>query len=205
MSQAEFATEACRSETMSGSAPATIVEFSGISIVPSAAVARIVRSLGRAPRIPLTPLPGLVGGAQSLCQRVQQPPADRAVLLHQRTEVPVREPPADELARRDNGCRACAFVDHRELAERVAGAEFGALLATHPDRRIATLDQEEGGTSRAFADHSLALREAARLEQPGDLLHLLVRQVREQRYLLDDLGWRARHQPARVTGLHWSR
>src|SRR5438067_13596839 len=124
-----------RSSTMRGSATATIVELSGRSIVPSTAVTRTARSLGRSARKALTPLLGVLGGAEPLRKRLQQVPPDRSVLLHKRAEVPIRQSPAHEVGRGGHRCRACTLVDHRELAERVAWPQPRAFLATDADDR----------------------------------------------------------------------
>src|SRR5215208_3779714 len=101
---------------MLGSATATIVEFSGINIVPRAAVTRTERSLGCAPA-PLMSA-GLLCGAQPCRERLQEVPADGPVALHERAEIPVRQSPADEVGRGRDRRRARAFVNHRELPER---------------------------------------------------------------------------------------
>src|SRR5215212_3081503 len=102
---------------MFGSATATIVELSGINIVPSAAVTRTARSLGPSARMALT-LARLLSGAEPLREGLQEVPRDRPVAFDERAEVPVGKTPADEVRRRRDGCRARALVDHRELAER---------------------------------------------------------------------------------------
>src|SRR3954447_14012395 len=115
MSHAETEMDALKSSTMSGSATATIVEFSGSSIVPSAAVTRILRSLGGSTRRALTLLSGLLSGAEPLRKRLHQVPPDGSVLLHQRAEFPVRQAPAHEVGGGGDRCRARALVDHRQL------------------------------------------------------------------------------------------
>src|SRR4051794_16405751 len=108
---------------MSGSAIATIVELSGMSIVASAAVATTARSGGQSTGAAFIRLLGSFGGANALRKRLQQVPRDRSVVLHERAEVPIRQPPAHEVRARRHRRRAHALVDHRELAERVARAE----------------------------------------------------------------------------------
>src|SRR3954451_4438478 len=144
--------EAPKSSTMLGSATATIVEFSGSSIVPSAAVARIMRSLGRSARKALTLLLGLLARGEPLRKRLQEVPPDGTVVLHEGAEFPVRQSPAGELGRGRDRRRARALVDHRELAEAVAWPQARALFAANGHDRLAGVDQEERGTARAFAD-----------------------------------------------------
>src|SRR5688500_5961910 len=110
---------------MSGSATAIIVEFSGISIVPSAAVTITALSLG------CGSLVALVGVTKLLREGLQQLPADRAVLLHERSKIPERESVTGEFALGGHRGHARALVDQGDLAEVVALPERAALLAAH--------------------------------------------------------------------------
>src|SRR3954454_6219229 len=171
---------------MSGSATAIIVELSGINIVPSATVTSTARSLGS--RMSLA---RLVGRPDSLRERLKQVPGHRAVALDERSEVPVRQPPADEVGRSRHRRRAWALVDHRELPERVTRAQPRPLLAAHGHDRLAAVDQEERRAAAALPAGALAGCEASYLEQLCDLVDLLRCEAREQGDVLDGFGGRA--------------
>src|SRR4051794_27633763 len=151
MSHVDAARVEPRSSTRSGSATATMVELSGSSIVASAAAMSTSRSLGQCAGPALTGLTRLLGRANSLGERLKQVPPDSPVLLDERTEVPVGESPADEVCRGGDRCGPSAFIDHRELAERVARPQSGPLLAVHADDGLAVVDQEERGAARPLA------------------------------------------------------
>src|SRR5262245_50119631 len=115
---------------------------------------------------------GTCGCAQTLCQRLQELPGDCSVPLDQRTELPKGEPVADQVGRSGNRGGAGAAVDQRDLTEVIARAEGGEFDALARDPGLPGVDEEEGGTTGTLHDHSLALREAAFLEEAGNLLRL---------------------------------
>src|SRR5512146_1292867 len=126
----------------------------------------------------------LFGGAHAPRQRLQQLPRDRAVALHQRPELPVREAIAHQVRARHYRRRAGTSVDQRDLAEMVARAEHVDWHAAAGDRGLAGVDDVEGRGAGALADHRLALGESALLQQAGDLLGLPTVQVGKKRYAL---------------------
>src|SRR5579859_249916 len=134
----------------------------------------------------------LLGLAQVLRQRLQELPADDAVSLDQRAELPEREPVADEVFRRGDRRDARSLVDQRDLAEVVARPQRRPQLPTDCDADLARLDDVEGGPARAFLDHRLTLGEAALLEQAGDLRHLVAVEIGEEPHALHDLHRSAR-------------
>lgn len=79
---------------------------------------------------------------------LEELPADRAVLLDERTEVPVRQPVAGKLGRRDDRRHARALIDQGDHAEIVAGLQGRAFLAADEHCRFAGLDDEEGRATR---------------------------------------------------------
>src|SRR5215207_8686810 len=115
-------------------ATANDVELSGISIVPRAAVASTARSLEDAPLV------ALLSVTKLLRERLHQLPADRAVLLHERPELPVGQPIAGKLAQRGDRRRARALVDQGDLAEVVARIQRASLLSADRDHRLPRLD-----------------------------------------------------------------
>ena len=80
----------------------------------------------------------------------------------------------------DHAGRAGLLLQQRLLAEDVAGAELGELLAVALDARLALLDHVEVVGVAALLDHDLAGRELVDLRERGDLGQALVRHVREQ-------------------------
>ena len=115
-----------------------------------------------------------------------------AFVLHERPELPVGEPVADELGARGDRRRACALVDERDLAEVVAARQRRALPAADRDRRLARLDHEERRAARALLGDRLARGEAAFLEQRGDAFDVARAHVGEERHPLDHLDRPAR-------------
>ena len=115
-----------------------------------------------APRRLASACSALRSSRASVCSRFQ---AMRAVLLHERPELPVGEPVADELAGGGDRRRARALVDERDLAEVVARRQRRALPAADRDRRLARLDHEERRAARALLGDRLARGEATLLEQ----------------------------------------
>src|SRR5215471_16578427 len=113
---------------------------------------------------------GRVGGTQPLRQRLQELPGDGAVALHQRAKLPEREPVADQVSCGGDRGRARAAVDQRDLSEDVAWNEGGEMDTFARDLGLSGLDEEERCASGPLVDDGLALREAALLEQAGDLL-----------------------------------
>jgi hypothetical protein len=82
--------------------------------------------------------------------------------------------------------RAGAAVEHRELAEEVAGAERGegdrapvGVLAGDPE--IALADDVAGVRGVALVKHPHALGKRTRDRDVGDALKLVARELREQR------------------------
>ena len=135
-----------------------------------------------------------LGVTEHLRHRLQQLPADRSVGVHQRAELPEGESVADEVARGRDRRQALAFVDQGDLTEVVAPLQGRSLGAADRDRRLAGVDQEEGGTARALADDGLSLREPAHLEQARDLLDLGAVELGEERHALERLDGVARHR-----------
>src|SRR5438093_6069529 len=123
-------------------------------------------------------------------QALEQAPGDLAVPLDERPELPRRQTPALQVGRRDHGRRSNAFVDQRDLAEVVAGAERAPLLAADGDVRLARLDDEEADAAGALLGDRLALRERAVLEAAGDRLELMAIQSGEERDALEELDRR---------------
>src|SRR5208337_954831 len=103
---------------------------------------------------------------------LEQLPADHAVLLDERAEVPVGQAVAGEIARRHDRRKARALVDQRDLAEIIARLQGRALLAADEDGRFAGFNDEKRRPARALLDERLALGEAALLEQARDALQL---------------------------------
>src|SRR2546421_10426628 len=91
----------------------------------TACVPRFVRknrlgSMGGSPPLPQDPR-----------QRLEKLPADHAVLLDERAELPEGHPVTNKVAR-GRYCRdASPLVDERDLAEVVSGPESRPLLASH--------------------------------------------------------------------------
>src|SRR5579862_4596915 len=106
-----------------------------------------------------------VNGAQPLRQGLQQLPGDGTVPFDQRAKLPERQPVTHQIGRGSHRRHAGTAVDQGDLAEVVSRAEGGDGGAFARDRRLAGVDEEEGGTPGALDDNRLALREAALLEQ----------------------------------------
>src|SRR6185437_5042897 len=124
-------------------------------------------------------------GAQSPGQRLEQVPGDGCVLLHERSELPVGEPVADELGARGDRGRTRALVDEGDLAEVVAFGQRRARPAADRDRRFARLDDEEGRAPGTLLGDRLARGEATLLEERRDAFDVAGTHVGEERYALD--------------------
>ena len=75
--------------------------------------------------------------AEAAGERLQERPGDLRMLLDERPELPGRQPVAEEVGRGDDRGRADAVVDQRDLAEVVARAERGTVLAADRDLGVA--------------------------------------------------------------------
>ena len=85
-----------------------------------------------------------------------------------------------------HGGRAALVLEHRELAEDVAGAERRerdrAPVAVRADRaRVALADDVAGVAGVALAEHDLLRRELARHRHLGDPLEVAALERRERR------------------------
>jgi hypothetical protein len=136
----------------------------------------------------------------AIAVQLQQLPADRGVLLHERAELPEGEPKADEIGGGGDGRRARALVDQGDLAEVVAWLERPPLPAADRDPRLPGVDQEERGGARPLLDDRLTFREPPLLEQAGDFRDLALVQVGEERDSPQDLNRGARHRVRTLPG-----
>src|SRR4051794_36157713 len=86
---------------------------------------------------------GLLGGPELTREGLHDGPADRAVLMDERAELPQREPLADEICRGGDGRHPRALVDQRDLAEVIAVRQCRARLTADRDGRLAGLEHIE--------------------------------------------------------------
>src|SRR4051812_20025482 len=122
-----------------------------------------------------------LGGRPQLArERLHDLPADRAVLLDERAELPPGEAPADEVGAGGDGRHPQAVVDQGDLAEVVAGPQHAPVLAADRDVRLAGLDDVEGRPAGALLGDGLARPESPLLEDRADLLELAPVEVTEQ-------------------------
>src|SRR4029077_9887519 len=118
----------------------------------------------------------------------EQLPGDRRVALDERPEVPRSHAVAEHVRSRGQRGSARRVVDERDLAEVVAGTDGGLLLAADAHVRLALLDHEEGGASRALLRHSVAGLEAALTHAARDLLEFLLVDPGDDRDVLQRVG-----------------
>ena len=129
--------------------------------------------------------------AEASRQRLQQGPGDLRVLLHERAELPGREPVAPQVGRGRDRRGAHALVDEGHLAEVVAGPERAALLVPHGDVGVAFDDDEEAGAAEPLRRDRGALLEGALLHLVGERLEVLLAEVGEERHLPESFLGRA--------------
>ena len=141
--------------------------------------------LGRLPR---------VGFAQLVRECLDELPRDAGVGLDDRAELPERHRVGLHVRVGGDGCRARALVDQRDLAEVVAGAERGPVLAVHGDLRVPLADDEEAGAALTFARDRVAGGVVPLLERVGDPLEVALLEAREQGHSGDRLGRGAGHR-----------
>ncbi len=132
-------------------------------------------------------------GAIYLQHRLQQLPADHAIRLDDRPEVPESDAGADELTGGDHCSRARARVDQGHLAEVVPGPEDPLLVAADEHSRLAGVDHEERGCPGALLDGRFACGEPPLLEHARNPFELVRAQVGEQRHALEHLDRRTGH------------
>ena len=102
-------------------------------------------------------------------------PRDLGVRDDERPELPGGHARAADVAVGDDGRHAVGgHVEHRELAERVAGLERARVLAADADRGGPLDHQEEADAAGALLDDRLPRLVAALLDLAGELRELLV-------------------------------
>src|SRR5262249_16520933 len=95
---------------------------------------------------------------------LEQVPREPGVVLHERTELPVRETEADDVGPRGNGGRARTVIDERDLAEVIAARQRRDLASVDGNDGFTGVDDEERGAASTFSCDRVTGGEPALLE-----------------------------------------
>src|SRR5207342_1765865 len=112
--------------------------------------------------------PPSVRGPQPAGLRLEHPVHDARVVDEERFEALAGEDQAAQRSQRDHVGDGRLAKENGDLAEEVAAAEPGALVAIDDDRGLAVEDDVEGGPGEALAEDLFAFGEGGFLEEVDD-------------------------------------